>query len=467
MSFYAPTTTIGNPRFTVRSADLMPEIDKVPSLELASTTQSENDEVDMTDPLVAGREPKELQELAASYSERAQSQMRLIKKGGSYDNQDTRAVHSDLLKNARMCSLAAERLRGGFSAPVGFSSTADCDTGGFLTASNAKGEQMFGIRAGQSMTDLPGHSKPENPNAIGELFQAIVTGNKANVSADVGSALNTNTGASGGYTVPPSMRASLIDLATPRIPLSNLGMSIWDMTTGHSAMPKLLTRPTPEVKLEGEKFTESDMTFGLVNIVARMFGFTLKVSHELMMDSPMIQQIITSECAKAMAEEIAKSGIQGMADQGPGKRIDGLLTFDEIPETNVTGSSDEWLKWDHLADAALQVRLGDHTPTGALLNTATDHGLKMTKDADGRWLGSPPTVGEVRQEQTTLMPAGTALVGDFSNFAMGLREGVQVEASKYAGDSFERAIWTFRVMWRGNFALYDASAFHKLTDSTS
>ncbi|QDV66167.1 phage major capsid protein [Crateriforma conspicua] len=403
----------------------------------------------------AGMEPKELQETAAKVHEMAKQHH--AKHGHNWTDQ-AEADHDQLMGLFNDLKAKADRLSNGL-LDAGRQRFGTGDR--YLCATNAAGEQMFGIQRGMKMTDTPGCQRTENPNAFGEMLVAIATGDVSHVSREVGAALSGASGSGGGYTVPQGFNAQVIDLTMPKLRLGQLGMSVWNLESDHNLMPKLLSRPEPEVKFENKKFAEKDLTFGQVHIYPRTFGCIVTAPLELIHDGAGVDQIIQKELARGMAKAIDYYGINGA---GARSQLDGLLSFKDIESTDVSSS---WPGgWSDTAAAVLEVRLNDHEPTGMLMHTNQHHSIGIRQDDHNQWLTAPPVMKDLPMLETTHMPEGKIICGDFTKFALGLRQGATVEFSREAGESFERGQVMYRIMWRGNYVMYDETAFHILNDAT-
>ena len=222
---------------------------------------------------------------------------------------------------------------------------------------------------------------------------------------------------------------------------------------------------TPEVKGENEAFTASDMTFGSNLIVAYTMGALTKVSRELFEDSPSLfaEQVENWLTAK-MAQQIDEWGLNGDGGTEPL----GILNRSGINSTTSIGAID----WTDASAAVQAVRGRNHEPGGMVVNTTIYGDLLELETGDGSnsargWLGAPPTMDGVTVYNTTHCPLESAITGDFSKFAMGVRGDMRIEASTVAGEAFERhQIW-LKVVARIGFAPLDESAFHILSGITS
>ena len=81
------------------------------------------------------------------------------------------------------------------------------------------------------------------------------------------------------------------------------------------------------------------------------------------------------------------------------------------------------------------------------------------------WVPAPGSVAGLSYYSTNNCPLAQAVVGDFSNAIFGVRESARIEVSPDVG--FEEDSLFFKVVWRGDFAVVDPSAFHRLAGTTS
>lgn len=338
------------------------------------------------------------------------------------------------------------------------SSATNIQSAGIRTLVDQTGNKHYMLESGAKVANVPAKGPEVDCEfPIGELCKAKVIGINDSTPDSVRAALSTGEATGGGITIPRTYAAGVLDLARARSVLMNAGVQTIVMTTDKHRIARLTSDPTMSEKIENDTFAESTLTVGAVDISPRMIGCLVKASREVVEDSPNIAQLIEQAMASAMAIELDNLGLNGEG----GRSILGLLNYDELPETTSVGA----LTHTGLADGAKSVRLNNYEPSAAIMSVSAKHQLDLSKDSEGRWLGPPPNLTFPLLD-TTNMADSQIVVGDFSLFAWAIRQDVQVEVSREAGDSFEKHQVYFKIYFRGDTALLRAGAFRLLSGVT-
>ena len=150
---------------------------------------------------------------------------------------------------------------------------------------------------------------------------------------------------------------------------------------------------------------------------------------------------------------------------GVAPQPEGLLSDSNINETGSIGV----LSYEDLAAAVKEVREANYEPSAVILNTGIHENLKILAGGDGsnsakNWLGAPPALEGVSMLSTGNMPSGKALVGDFGQAVLGIREDVRIESSTDA--SFDDDALMIKLAFRFDVAALVSDAFHKLDGIT-
>jgi hypothetical protein len=98
----------------------------------------------------------------------------------------------------------------------------------------------------------------------------------------------------------------------------------------------------------------------------------------------------------------------------------------------------------------------------ALMNTSTGDGINSSLG----WLEPPPSIRDKKYWNTTNCSSSKVIVGDFTKYAMGLRTGLQIEATTTGGDMFKKHGVQIKATIRCDFVALDSDAFERLEDVT-
>jgi HK97 family phage major capsid protein len=329
--------------------------------------------------------------------------------------------------------------------------------GGYSVMTDSKGQRAYAVDHSQRFASIPGVGQSEEPNAVGRLIVAAVTGRTSGLSASLDETLQRGT--SSGYLLSGKLSSEIIDLARAKSVLSAAGMRTIAVESDRLAMVNVVEDPKPKVKIETTPFTLSTMQFGKLVIDPRVIGCMVEVSRELVEDAPNASELIENTLARALAVEVDRLGLMG---DGTAASTLGILESGDIPETGSVGA----LTWAKIATEAKNVRLANHEPNAFISNTASNHEVLMTVDGQQRWLGAPPTLTGVTMLESSHVPTAKAIIGDFSRYAFGLRSEAMIEATVCAAGTFERHTIKVKCFLRGDFAILDKNAFRRMAGVT-
>ena len=331
------------------------------------------------------------------------------------------------------------------------------DRGGYSVMTDSKGQSAYAVSHGQRFASIPGVGQSDEPNAVGRLVVAAVTGRTSGLSASLDETLQRGT--SSGYLLDGKLSSEIIDLARAKSVLSAAGMRTIAVQSDRLAMVNVSEDPKPKVKVETLPFTKTTIKFGKLTIDPRLIGCVVEMSRELVEDAPNAAEIIQTTLARSLAVEVDRLGLLG--DSTVASML-GILESADIPETDTVGA----LTWTKIATEAKNVRLANHEPTAFISNTASNHEVLMSVDGEQRWLGAPPTLANVTMLESSHVPTAKAIIGDFSRFAFGLRSDARIEATQTGDGTFERHTVKVKIFLRGDFAILDRTAFRRMAGVT-
>ncbi len=300
------------------------------------------------------------------------------------------------------------------------------------------------------------------PLPLAGIVRAMVTG-RADTPA-VERALATTPLTSGGYAVPAELSAQYLDLARAASVCVQAGCGTLEMSSSTLRIARIDADPEPLFKAENAAFPISDMIFGGLDLTARTIGVVVKSSMELLADSDLANQMLMQSLTAQMglAMDIALLKGDGVA---PNPR--GILATVGIGDVPAVGAL---VDYDAYLDAMALVEGANLTPRSVINHPANVNTLrKLATGLTGDITKAPPPPDYLALQRlmTTSMPAANALVGDFQWAALGLREGITIEASRVAGDGTGSAMVNGQV-WVRAYARMDAAvlrpkAFAKLS----
>ena len=147
---------------------------------------------------------------------------------------------------------------------------------------------------------------------------------------------------------------------------------------------------------------------------------------------------------------------QIVAGDGAGENIEGLL--------HTTGLSDTAFDagvplGELLLSGAVDTILSNATPSAVIVNPSDWRAVITEKSTgDGQYLRAQDLIQQP-VIQSAALPAGIALVGDFNQAQVLVREGVNVRVSDSDQDDFVRGQVTLLAEGRFAFVVWDTTAF--------
>lgn len=277
-------------------------------------------------------------------------------------------------------------------------------------------------------------------------------------------ALAEGSDSAGGYTVPTTLAADLIDRLRAQSVVNRAGARVVPLTTNSHSIAKLLTDPTPAWRSEAGAITESDPTFGQVTFAPHSLAVIVKVSRELLDDSLNVGSALPEVLTKALAQEMDRVALFG---SGTAPEPRGVANVSGI-STNALGSS--LASYAPLVAARTSLLTANAGEPSAIIMHPRDEGtFAGLTDSTGQPLLMPQRLANVPVLTTTQIPTdggadsdeSTIFVGDFRRLLIGMRQDIRVEVlrERYA----ETHQYAFIAHMRADVAVEHPAAFHTIT----
>lgn len=300
----------------------------------------------------------------------------------------------------------------------------------------------------------------------GGLLRAMVIGPQTDAEKR---ALAEGTDSAGGYTVPDILSASMIDRMRTQSVVIRAGARTIPLTSDTNNIAKVLTDPVPAWRAENAEITNSDATFGRVQLLPKSLAVLCRVSRELLEDSLNIGTALPDIIAKAMAAEVDRMCLFG---SGSGAEPTGLTLMAGINEVALNGtlSSHTHGHYGSMIQARGQLLAANSgEPTAFIMNPREDEALLYAVAGDGYPLPAPQKIAAIPQLVTTAVPknggVGTnessIVTGDFSRMLLGVRNSLRIEVLKERFGEFHQ--YGFIAHLRATVAVEHVLAFSKIT----
>lgn len=308
------------------------------------------------------------------------------------------------------------------------------------------------LPSGASAGDLKG--------SFGRWLRAKVTGDwrGAEVEHQIMAAGGTGDNTAGGYLVPDPMFAQVIDIARANSVVINAGARTIPMDAADLRIARVSADPTPEFKGENDAFTNSGPAFDSVKLVSHTFGIFATFSRELMADGVNAAQLLEETFAKALAAKWDYYLLTGDATSGS---ITGIINSTGLNTVTSVGSP----TWDDFLEALKLVEEDKGVAGAYIFSPGTAYSLRTLKvnSEANHYATRPPDIAALRQFVTTSMADTHAVLGDFTQALVGVRQNIQIEATTEAGDTFKKHQVGIKAVLRGDVALAHSDHFTVLS----
>ena len=281
-----------------------------------------------------------------------------------------------------------------------------------------------------------------------------------------GDLLTRTTITSAGVSVQPERMPGII--AEPRrqtrvqnmlttVPVSS-SLVEWVRVVSHAKVV------SPQV--EGDIKAENEITFERREEKVRTIATWLPASKQILEDFVGLEAFLRSSLIYALEEEFEDQILLG---DGAGENLNGLLTQAATFNTGLLGTN--WTRIDALGRAIQQLAMADQpAPDFVVLNPADYWSIRLSKDADGRYiLGSPqgPAMqtlfDSLNVVQSTAISPGQFLLGSSNPNVVQLRmkQEATIEISTEHSDYFTRNLVAIRAELRAALVVMRPGAFIK------
>lgn len=337
------------------------------------------------------------------------------------------------------------------------------------TAELAEGE-VRALLPEQRMFDLvPRREGP--PLSMRNLLRGQVFGDWRGSDAER-RAMGENTGALGGFLVPESLSATIIDLARNKTVLVPAGALTINMPTAEMTVVKVKTDPTPHVRPEHGAIEESAPTFEPIRLRSHVVAAMVRISVELLEDAPQAAQTVENTIAAAMALEVDRIGLLGNGTTEPR----GLLNTEGLGLVSMGANGGTPSDYDAYLDAIAAIETANGTAGAVIMSPRTKRtlaGLKTGISGDKTSLVPPAEFTALQRQVSNQVPinlpqgnasnTSTSIVGDFSQMAFAMRTNLMMEATRTGGaDTFAKMQVLIRAYLRMDVAVFRPAHFARI-----
>lgn len=310
----------------------------------------------------------------------------------------------------------------------------------------ADGERGTIFRNGHPMEESI-HEARRCEVGVGDAFRDIALGKISNLHQR--SAILSGDGAQ--YLLTPSLSARVIDLARNKSIAMKAGAGVFNMDGSEVSMVKVLSDPTGYWVGEGVRPTVNKPTFGRLNFRVKKLGFLVKMSRELLEDSPNAASMLEQIVRNTAAVEIDRAVLAG---SGEGEEPTGIANWE-----GTNGTSSASYDWDSFVDALTTLQ-GDNVENPSIIWTPAITGAlaKLKESTTDAYL-KPPAILDGISRYVSNQISSRFIMGDFRSVLLGVRRALRVEVG-YESDDFGKDLVSLKCTFRGDTGVTRASDFY-------
>jgi HK97 family phage major capsid protein len=307
-----------------------------------------------------------------------------------------------------------------------------------------------------------------NSKSFGQMFveSKAFTGRTGNVGPEVNIDVDLKTlmTTTAGFAPEVNRTDRLVEFATRPIQVADV---IPQTTTGQSAVQYMeettFTNAAAETA-EGGTYPEAALAFTELTSPVRKIPVFLPVTDEQLEDVPRMRGVIDNRLPFMIRQRL---DLQILTGNGTAPNLRGIY--------NVVGIQTQAKGADPVPDAIYKAivkveTIGQAVANVVVMNPTDWQGVRLLRTADGLYIwGNPSDVGPeriwglrvVRAQAATL---GTAVTGDFANFAeLSVRRGIDVQISNSHSTFFTEGKQAVRADMRVALVFYRPAAFCTVT----
>jgi HK97 family phage major capsid protein len=329
----------------------------------------------------------------------------------------------------------------------------------------ARGQSFTGYA---QATGLVPHKEPDL--SLGKVLRGITLGDWTGAEAEQ-RAMSGASGASGGYLLPVSLSAAILDRARARTRVLQAGARVLPMNTRQVDVAVWEGDPTLSWHTENAVIPPSDGALGRRTLTARTLAGLTAVSLELLEDGIGVEDALVSAFVNEVARlfDLAALYGSGTAPEPRGIRNSAAAGV-VVDTTTMTANGSAPTSYAPLLATVGAVRDADEEPTAILWSPRTARKFGSLADTTGQPLGVPSYLDGVQRLETSIVPnnlsQGTSsdvsdvIVGDFRQLLVGVRTQLRVDVLRELYR--DKGQVGFAPWFRGDVVVGRGSAFRVL-----
>jgi HK97 family phage major capsid protein len=207
---------------------------------------------------------------------------------------------------------------------------------------------------------------------------------------------------------------------------------------------------------------ESAMAFAVTQAAVRTLAHWIPATRQALADAGQLRTIIEEQLRYGLNYVLDAQMVNG---DGTGQNLTGILNTSGI-STQARGTDTDV---DAIHKAITLIRLQYVEPNAVALHPNNWETIRLAKDSTGQYYYGPPAISGTNSVwglnvvTGAQFPANSAIVGDFRQAILWLREGIQVLASDSHSDFFVKNLIAVLAELRAAFGVVRPAAFAQVT----
>ena len=317
----------------------------------------------------------------------------------------------------------------------------------------------------------PGHNGAtkqearEEGKSFGELFTESIAFKSKGTTSELKYDLKATFERATGWVPDPFLSPRFVDALAARRPLMVADL-IPSTTTTSSAIRYFLETAFTNVAVEvaeGTAKPEATLAVGTRTDNVEKIAVWIPVTDEQLADVPMVRQYLENRLGYMVRQRLDSQILVG---NGTAPNLSGITDRAGI-QTQAKGADPTP---DAVYKAMTKIRVNDFSEPNAVVFHPNDwQAIRLLTTADGIYLWGPPMdagperIWGLRVVQTVAMTENTALVGDFNQAMLAMREGLTVKITDSHASLFISNIQVILVELRAALAVFREAAFCTVT----
>lgn len=290
------------------------------------------------------------------------------------------------------------------------------------------------LREPAKIADKLGHQGDGDEGGLTAFVRGIAGGRTTEA---VRAALTEGTDSQGGHAVPSWLLPGILNALVPASSMLSAGanVAILQQQGDSFKVAAVDTVPTAAWRSEAGTLSESDPTFRAVTIVPRSLAFIFKVSRELLMDAPGIEDALRKAIAQAFAVELDRAGLIGT---GTAPEIRGIANVSGINSYDMGTDGAALANYAPVIKASRLIADNNAPkPTAIITSNREAETIDLFSDSTGQPLRRPPALDAMQFLATSQIPtdgthgtatdASTMFLGDYSLATFYFREQLSIQ----------------------------------------